>query len=162
MSPRRSPDNEPINGWTVHTLKVHIEQIMHERDQRYEDRFNAQEQSIKLALGATDKAMVVARESVDKRLDTMNEFREALVDQTKEYLTRTEYAIQHQALTDGLNNHITQENDKRAAQEDRQDAKLKQMKDSLENINKWLVGLLGGVAIALILTIVDILVRTLS
>jgi hypothetical protein len=74
-------------------------------------------------------------------------------------MPRSEYTIQHGALMDALNTHILTENEKTAAQEEKQDAKLKVLTDRVDGVNKWLVGALGGVIIALILTVVDILVR---
>jgi len=157
MAGRR--DSEPINGWTVHTLKTYTERLLEERDQRYEDRFEAQADSIKLALQATDKAMELARLSMEKRLDQMNEFRQALQDQTRSYTTRAEFVSALKAQTDALGVHCATEDAKEEAQTERREAALARLKEKMENINKALLGLMGGVAVALILTIVDILVR---
>jgi hypothetical protein len=48
---------------------------------------------------ARDLALVVALETLNKRLDGMNEFREALRDQNSRYVARTEYLTTHEALT---------------------------------------------------------------
>ena len=57
-----------MSEWTVGTLKEHYDSIFEEKDLRYEQRFLASE----------------------KRLDGMNEFREALSDAAKTYITRSE------------------------------------------------------------------------
>jgi tetrahydromethanopterin S-methyltransferase subunit G len=61
-----------INGWTVHTLKVHLVAVMDERDKRYAQRFEAQESASKYA---QEKA---------------NEFRGQLKDQAERFMPRTE------------------------------------------------------------------------
>jgi membrane protein required for beta-lactamase induction len=55
-----------VNGrWTVKTLKKHYDAILQEKDLRYQQRFEAGE----------------------KRLDAMNEFRAALSDAQKTFVT---------------------------------------------------------------------------
>jgi hypothetical protein len=51
---------------------------------------------------ARDLALTVAIQSLDKRLDSMNEFRDALRDQTSGFVTRSEYHAAHESLV-----HIT-------------------------------------------------------
>jgi hypothetical protein len=48
---------------------------------------------------ARDMALVVALDTLNKRLDGMNEFREALRDQNARYLSRSEYLTALEALT---------------------------------------------------------------
>jgi hypothetical protein len=48
---------------------------------------------------ARDKALIVAMVTLNKRLDGMNAFREALRDQTSRFVTRVEYVTAHDALT---------------------------------------------------------------
>jgi len=45
-----------------------------------------------------DKAVLAALASTDKRLDGMNEFRQALSDQQKNFLTREEFTRAHSDL----------------------------------------------------------------
>jgi hypothetical protein len=54
-----------VSEWTVDTLKEHIEQMLIERDLRFQQRFDAGE----------------------RRLDGMNEFRSTLTDQQKTFVT---------------------------------------------------------------------------
>lgn len=81
--------DEYTNGWTFRTLRDYLTAIIDERDRRYEQRFHAQQ-------AAVDKAEFAA----DQRLDAMNRFREAMQDQQKTFLTKSEYQSQHQALVD--------------------------------------------------------------
>ena len=159
MTARKPGDSDSLNGWTVHTLKAYTERLLSERDQRYEDRFRAQADSIRLALEATDRAMELARLSMEKRLDTMNEFRQALQDQTHNYTTRSEFAAAMKTQADALAVHCATEAAREDAQTERREAAISRLKEKMENINKAFLGLMGGVAVALILTIVDILVR---
>jgi hypothetical protein len=51
---------------------------------------------------AYDKAVQAALISAEKRLDGMNEFRGQLTDQTKTFIPRNEYSVQHANLEDRL------------------------------------------------------------
>jgi ethanolamine ammonia-lyase small subunit len=68
--------------------------------QYFEDKFTAADKALVLALQsltvrleATDKAQEVYRSALDKRLETMNEFREALKDQNKTSIARPEHEL---------------------------------------------------------------------
>jgi exonuclease VII small subunit len=60
-------------------LREHLEAMMREADRRYEQRFAASEEAVRKA----ERGMSV-------RLDSMNEFREALRDQANRMATRDE------------------------------------------------------------------------
>ncbi len=45
-----------------------------------------------------DKAVLTANMANDKRLDSVNEFRNQLNDQTRTFLTRNEFSAQHESL----------------------------------------------------------------
>lgn len=74
------------NGNKV-TLQYHLEQIIKERTDRLDERIKSLE-----------KATVVAKEQMDKRLDGMNEFRDTLKDQAGRFITRDEMNIKMDAL----------------------------------------------------------------
>jgi len=65
--------------WTVGTLKEHVLKLMAEYDRRYQQQFTDSKEAV-------DKAL----ESLNKRLDGMNEFRNTLKDQESKYLTRSD------------------------------------------------------------------------
>ena len=46
--------NDFNDGWTIKTLKEHMESILREHDRRFEQRFQAQESALKAALAAKD------------------------------------------------------------------------------------------------------------
>ena len=63
----------------------------------FDDKFLASDkalilafESLKIRLESIDKATEVARVSMEKRLDGMNEFRDALKDQAGKFVTRAE------------------------------------------------------------------------
>lgn len=60
-------------------LKYYLERLIAEHDRRYEQRFTASEQ-----------AVLKAERAMKERLDSMNEFREALKDQANRMATRDE------------------------------------------------------------------------
>ena len=209
--------DEPINGFTVHTLHQHIsaiiderdkryeekfaakselaiatgeaferaqaalklyyERLLSERDDRYEARFKAQELATTNALQGAERAQDLARNAIEKRLDTMNEFRQALTDQTQNYLTRVEYAIQHKSLEDILDAHIQTEVQRVQVQEERMDGRMRGMKADIENKSdirevqmlrekqdsnsKWLFGIIAALFISIIMTVVDLAMRVM-
>jgi hypothetical protein len=62
--------------------------------------FKAAEQAVSVALANAEKATAKAEAAADRRLEGMNEFREALSDQTKTFLSRAEYNPAHEALAE--------------------------------------------------------------
>jgi len=169
---------EPNKDWSINTLKEHICAVMKERDDRYEERFEAQEQATASALQGAERAQDLARNAMEKRLDAMNEFRAALTDQTRNFLTKNEYSLQHKALEDIIEAHILNEAERVQAQEERISGRLKgikediekkadekdlqNVKDKQEGNNKWLLGMVAAVVVALILTSVDLIVRLIG
>ncbi len=59
------------------------------------ERFVAARERVDLALVSADKALLKAEAAVERRLDTMNEFRGALTDQANMLLPRNEYVLGH-------------------------------------------------------------------
>lgn len=62
-------DKNPA-GWTFGTLTRH-----------YDERFKAQEEAVRAALAASEKAVLKAEMAAEKRFDSVNEFRNAMADQ---------------------------------------------------------------------------------
>ena len=99
--------------WTVDTLKEYIEALFAEKDKQ-----------IALALTSAEKAVTKAEAATDKRLAGMNEFRDALSDQTKTFASAER--------VDGLQQRL-----------DKLEGRSSGLKDSWG----WLVGI-AGIAIA--------------
>jgi hypothetical protein len=108
----------------------------------------------------------LARQTLDYRLEGMNQFRAQILEERAKYLTREEYNIQHSALQSTLQIYSTTQQDKLVLTADSQENKINATKKNQEDklialtsrvdgINKWLIGLMGGIIVALILTIVD-------
>ena len=49
-----------------------------------------------------EKSSLLVSASLEKRLDSMNEFRNALTDQANHFITRAEYAINHDRVVDDI------------------------------------------------------------
>jgi hypothetical protein len=159
-------------------FKSSQEGLLRERDARYEARFIAQEEALEKALSAEMRATEVSRISMDKRLDSMNEFRSAMQDQALTYLTRNEYSIQHKALEGSLEAHIINETSRVQTQEERLDGRLRGMKEDIEKKSdvkdvqaikdkadtnsKWLFGMVAGLFVSIILTVIDLATRFLG
>jgi 4-alpha-glucanotransferase len=70
-----------MTGWTFETLIIHLEKILAEKDLRYQQRFEAQELSVKNALQSAKEAVLKAEQAQEKRNEASNEFRGQLKDQ---------------------------------------------------------------------------------
>lgn len=64
--------------------------FMVERDLRYQQRFEQQNQSLEIARHAAEKALAKAETAYDKRFEGQNEFREQMGDQQRTYITKAE------------------------------------------------------------------------
>ena len=84
-----------------------------ERDLRYQERSEAQDKAVAVALVAAEKAVQAALLSAEravgkaeiateKRFESVNEFRAQLADQSATLLTRTEYLAGHEALEEKI------------------------------------------------------------
>lgn len=56
-----------------------------------------QAERVVLALAAADKAVLKAEAATEKRFESVNEFRQALTDQTKTFITRIEFEAMREA-----------------------------------------------------------------
>lgn len=100
-----------VSGWTVDTLHLHMFRRIADRHEYYEQRFRDldglfsrrmedADRAIQSALASAEKAKDKADSALEKRFEAVNEFRQALTDQTATFLTRKEYDAAHQALVD--------------------------------------------------------------
>jgi len=62
--------------------------LSQEREKRYDERFRAIEQSTEQAFGNSQRAIDKADAATEKRFEGVNEFRAALADQSKHFVTR--------------------------------------------------------------------------
>lgn len=70
-------------------LLDHIAALLHERDVRFQQRFDA-----------TERAIQRADEATEKRFASVNEFRSTLADQAREFLPRAEFSQARDANLD--------------------------------------------------------------
>lgn len=95
--------DKDANGepWTVETLRMHLLAIIKANDLRYDQRFEAQlnafnvafaaeQDFVKAALAAADKAVAKAETAAEKRFEAINEFRQSLSDQSRLQMPRSE------------------------------------------------------------------------
>lgn len=72
------------------SLRVYLESLIASADQRYSQRFDAQEKAVTSALAAAKEAVIKAEIASDKRFEGVNEFRAALSDQQRTLMPRAE------------------------------------------------------------------------
>jgi uncharacterized protein with LGFP repeats len=104
-----SPQNSEVLRPSIETLKVQIKALdekftlwFAETNKRNDQRFQAQQEAVQAALISAEKAVTKAEMASERRFEAVNEFRQSLSDQTMTYMPRTEYTVQHQALSDKL------------------------------------------------------------
>lgn len=92
---------QSAEGWSVDTLRQHMDLRLHDMDLRYEQRFQASQQALGVALASLEKAMQAALTAADravskaetaaeKRFDSVNEFRGLVGDQQRTLMPRAE------------------------------------------------------------------------
>ena len=90
------------HGWTIDTLRQYVEALAREKDLRDEQRFEAQTSAINAALLAARDAVNKAETATERRFEGVNEFRQALSDQTGTFITRVEFEAQRKAAEDRM------------------------------------------------------------
>jgi len=77
-----------INGWTVATLKEYIETRLHDREHALRELANSNRTAIELVAVANQRAIDLAAEDLARRLESMNEFRDQINTERRDYLRR--------------------------------------------------------------------------
>jgi hypothetical protein len=90
------------SGWTIDTLRAHLDAVLTEMDRRFAAGLAAQDKAVQIAMIASEKAVVKAEIAAEKRFESVNEFRAQLTDQAATFLARTEYLTAHQSLTEKI------------------------------------------------------------
>ena len=65
-------------------------------------RFDALDKKYESKLQDADKALILSRNVIEKRLEMLNEFRESLNDQITNYVPRSEYILQHERVIEDI------------------------------------------------------------
>lgn len=113
MSSTPGETNVPIGDWTTGTLKIyHDEKLdalrqhydsLRDLDMREYDKLReADQRALKAALQAVKEDNEKKAVAMEKRFDSVNEFRQTLSDQTSTFLPRPEYVANHKALEDKI------------------------------------------------------------
>ena len=87
----------------LNLLTVAIEKQQIATDLRYQQRFDAAEKAVQAALSAADRAVSKAELASEKRFEGVNEFRQTLSDQSRNFLPRGEYSANHDSLRNQVN-----------------------------------------------------------
>lgn len=93
-----SDDEIPIRCIDLAARLNALKILIDEREDRTKERFAAMEKNIVAALAASDKAVTKAETAIEKRFDSVNEFRETLRDQAANLMPRSEYDVRHKTL----------------------------------------------------------------
>lgn len=98
-----------VSGWTVDTVNARLDSVerellrlMGEKDQRDEQRFRAQQEAFRSELASLARAVDKAEQAYEKRFEGVNEFRQQLGDQARDFMPRREAEQLILALRDSL------------------------------------------------------------
>lgn len=86
------------SGWSTDTLKAYVERVVHESDRRYEQRFEAQEKAVTAALASAALAVDRAEVNAERWRNNANEWRAAMTDREKNFMSRDQADSQFDAL----------------------------------------------------------------
>ncbi len=97
---------------------------------------------------AMEKAVGVAKETMESRLEGMNEFRAALTSQASTFLPRSEYGLQHAALENKID---TAQKQYESSHRDLE-RKIEKLENLRSNINGrlWALGVGGTVLVIVV------------
>jgi len=98
-----------VSGWSVDTLRAHIATVMAQIELRFdaaitaaelrnEQRFTAQQQAIKDAFVAAEKAVFVAEANAEKWRGNANEWRGAMSDRERTLMPRSEAEARYKGI----------------------------------------------------------------
>jgi hypothetical protein len=87
------------SGWTTDTLREHLTQRIADLDRALSRRMDDADKAIQAALVSAEKAVTKAESATEKRFEGVNEFRQALADQSATLIPRAEFDAAHKALT---------------------------------------------------------------
>lgn len=90
--------------WTVETLKHHLESVINQNENLSVQRHNSEHNAVSIALeaqkeltiqaqAAATEAVRKAEAAVEKRFDSVNEFRAQLGDQARTFVPRSEFDV---------------------------------------------------------------------
>jgi hypothetical protein len=111
---------------------------------------------------ARDKALHTAYESMGRRLDGMNEFRDTLRDQATQFISRSEHVSLTNIVTEM--NHQVQTNTQKLVSKEDLSKTLADMATAREDLNSRITALesrfyLGGAGIVVIITILQLMLN---
>jgi hypothetical protein len=91
------------SSWTIDSVLVHLNRVLAEMDQRFEQRFEGQQRATDAALTSAKEAVLKAETAAERRFEGVNEFRATLADQAATLMPRAETEQRLRALTDRIN-----------------------------------------------------------
>ena len=140
------------------TMRGIIGDLSIKLDERYatqtkalDKAFDASAEAVRVALENAEKAVNKAESSNNARFASVNEFRAQLADQTASFITRNEYALATQNLTDTvtqMRQDLTRV-DGKVVPRDETDAWRAQLTDKLDTVSKALTERTGALELRL-------------
>jgi hypothetical protein len=143
------PEDRPASGWTIDTLAWHSQEMLDAHEKLLNQRIDAARDAAVAAQVASTTAIIKAEEANTKRFESVNEFRAALQDASKNNISRqeVEQRIIDQRAT--FETQIAAANDKiidlgaRMNRADIAETQRKGNKEGMLNVWKALVAILG-------------------
>lgn len=86
----------------VEAAQNSLKDLLSERDRRYQDRADAQDDAVAVAMASADRATAKAETATERRLEGLNELRSMAEDQARNYARSDEMKIINDASTKRL------------------------------------------------------------
>jgi hypothetical protein len=138
-----SNDDSP---WSLETLRIYLETLIRAANESVTQRFEDRDKAVSAAFAAAKEAVAKAELAAEKRLDSVNEFRAQLSDQTATFIPRAEAEQRFVTTNDKIS--------ELAARQDRNEGKS----TGISTLWGVIVGAIG--LVAAVVTIVTVLVAT--
>lgn len=87
-----------VSGWTVDSLHTHLQKQIDALEKHHDQDIDQLRRETARTLAEKDKASDKSERQMEKRFDSINEFRGQLNDQVKTFLTKETYDVAHEAL----------------------------------------------------------------
>lgn len=101
-----------VSAWTIDSLKLHLEHVIAALDRLIDQRFEAYEKAISKAEATSEKAIDKAEANSERWRASSNEWRGAMNDREKNFLSQDAYDRAHVALADKMDAAIKALDDK--------------------------------------------------
>ena len=97
-----------MSEWTIDTLREHFDDKAASVEKKFDEALTLRDQALKSAYESQRVALEKAEQTLEKRFDSVNEFRESLSDQQRTFIPRKEVEVLFAALGDRIDRNVAE------------------------------------------------------